>query len=73
MNTQPPIEPDDVVDVRGAMQLLNLGRNAVYQGCARNEIPHRRIGKLLRFSRAGLRSWLSSSTAISSSDRRARG
>ncbi len=45
---------DDVLDVAGAMALLKLGRNAVYDGCARNEIPHWRIGKLLRFSRTAL-------------------
>lgn len=51
---------DDVLDVFGAMALLKLGRNAVYDGCARGEIPHRRIGKLLRFSRSGLLRWLHS-------------
>jgi excisionase family DNA binding protein len=48
----------DVLDVRGAMKLLGLGRNAVYDACARNELPHRRIGKLLRFSRGALLRWL---------------
>lgn len=51
-------EGDDVLDVAGAMALLKLGRNAVYDACARNAIPHRRIGKLLRFSRAALLRWL---------------
>jgi excisionase family DNA binding protein len=49
---------DDVLDVPGAMELLKMGRNAVYDACGRNEIPHRRIGKLLRFSRAALLRWL---------------
>jgi excisionase family DNA binding protein len=48
----------DVLDVRGAMQLLMLGRSAVYDACTRGEIPHRRIGKLIRFSRAALLRWL---------------
>ena len=64
---------DDVLDVKGAMVLLKLGRTAVYDGCARGEIPHRRIGKLLRFSRAGLCGWLSSSATIFPSEPRARG
>lgn len=63
---------DDAIDVRGAMTLLKLGRNAVYDGCARGQIPHRRIGKLLRFSRSGLRAWLASPT-FSASARSARG
>jgi hypothetical protein len=52
MGTQ-PIDVD-VLDARGAMALLRLGRNALYEACARNEVPHRRIGKLLRFSRVAL-------------------
>jgi excisionase family DNA binding protein len=56
-------ETDDVLDVRGAMKLLGLGRNAVYDACGRNEIPHRRIGKLLRFSRAALMTWLAGDRA----------
>lgn len=56
-------EADDVLDVRGAMELLRLGRNAVYDGCGRGEIPHRRIGKLLRFSRAALLAWLAGDRA----------
>lgn len=58
---QPPASNDnvdDVLDVPGAMALLKLGRHAVYDGCARNEIPHRRIGRYLRFSRAALMRWL---------------
>lgn len=49
---------DDVLDVPGAMALLRLGRSAVYDGCARGEIPHRRIGKHIRFSRRALLAWL---------------
>jgi predicted DNA-binding transcriptional regulator AlpA len=64
---------DDVLDVTAAMTVLKLGRNAVYDGCARGQIPHRRIGKLLRFSHAGLRAWLSSATTVSTFQRTARG
>jgi excisionase family DNA binding protein len=51
---------DDVLDVPGVMKLLGMGRRAVYEGCARGVIPHRRIGKLLRFSRSALLAWLAS-------------
>jgi excisionase family DNA binding protein len=47
-----------VLDVAGAMALLKLGQHAIYDGCGRGEIPHRRIGRLLRFSRAKLLAWL---------------
>jgi excisionase family DNA binding protein len=51
---------DDVLDVRGAMALLKVGRDAIYAGCARQEIPHRKIGRTLRFSRNALVRWLDS-------------
>ncbi len=49
---------DDVLDVPAVMAMLKLGRNAVYDACGRHEIPHRRIGKLLRFSRRAILEWL---------------
>lgn len=51
---------DDVLDVSGAMRLLKLGRHAVYDGVANGTIPHRRIGKHIRFSRQALIRWLDS-------------
>lgn len=51
---------DDVLTAREAAKLLRIGRNAIYDGCARNEIPHRRIGKLIRFSRPVLVAWFAS-------------
>ena len=55
-----PTTKDDVIGVRDAMKILKIGRNAVYDRCSRGEIPHTRIGKLLRFSRSGLVAWLGS-------------
>jgi excisionase family DNA binding protein len=51
---------DDVLDVAGAMQLLRVGRNTVYELVARNEIPHRRLGKQIRFSRVAIMRWFAS-------------
>jgi excisionase family DNA binding protein len=51
---------DDVLDVAGATQLLRIGRNMVYELVARNAIPHRRLGKQIRFSRAAIMRWLDS-------------
>lgn len=53
----PPVD-DDVLDVNGAMALLRMGRNTIYEQCAQNLIPHRRIGRRIRFSRAALLRWL---------------
>lgn len=49
---------DDVLDVAGAMDLLHLSRNTVYEQCSKNMIPHRRIGRRIRFSRTALLKWL---------------
>lgn len=49
---------DDVLDVRGAAELLKVGRDSVYAAVARQEIPHQRIGRSIRFSRAALVRWL---------------
>ncbi len=51
---------DDVLDVPGAMALLKVGRDAIYSMCARQAIPHRKIGRVLRFSRSALMGWLAS-------------
>lgn len=50
----------DVLDVPQVASLLAVGRNTIYALVARNEIPHRRLGKAIRFSRAAVMSWLSS-------------
>ena len=59
-NDEAPIDRDDVLAVEDAAVLLKLGRNAVYEAVGRGEIPHRRIGKQIRFSRQGLMRWLGS-------------
>ena len=51
---------DEVLDVEGATRLLRIGRNTIYELVGRNEIPHRRLGKQIRFSRAAIMRWLGS-------------
>ena len=54
-------DPDpDVLDVAAVGRLLRIGRNTIYELVGRNAIPHRRLGKKIRFSRAALMSWLAS-------------
>lgn len=50
----------DVLDVPHVASLLGVGRNTVYALVAKNAIPHRRLGKAIRFSRTAVMSWLSS-------------
>ncbi|MBK9033443.1 MAG: helix-turn-helix domain-containing protein [Myxococcales bacterium] len=37
---------------------MRIGRNAMYAVVARGEVPHQRIGKLIRISRRSLMRWL---------------
>lgn len=54
----------DVLDVPHVASLLRVGRNTIYALVARNEIPHRRLGKTIRFSRSAVMSWLSTSWQV---------
>ncbi len=53
-------EENEVLDVPHVARLLAVGKNTIYALVARNQIPHRRLGKAIRFSRAAVMSWLSS-------------
>jgi len=55
-----PISDEDVIDVAGVGRMLHGGRNKVYEMVARNEIPHRRFGRAIRFSRTAIMRWLDS-------------
>lgn len=51
---------DDVMDVASVGKILRIGRNKIYEMVARNQIPHRRFGRRIRFSRAAIMRWLDS-------------
>jgi excisionase family DNA binding protein len=51
---------DDVLDVVQVGRVLRIGRNTIYELVGRNAIPHRRLGKQIRFSRAAIMRWLDS-------------
>lgn len=53
----------EVLDVAAACKLLGVSRNTLYAAVSRNEVPHRRIGTSIRFSRAALLKWLDSSAS----------
>lgn len=61
VGTNEPEQPaDPVLAVEDVARMLRIGRNTVYELVGRNEIPHRRLGKQIRFSRAALMRWLDS-------------
>jgi len=55
---EPPTS--DVIDVQAVARLLCVGRNTVYALVARNQIPHRRLGRQIRFHHAAVMRWLDS-------------
>ena len=60
------LQDADVLTVEQAAKFLRLGRNAVYDAIGRGEIPHRRIGRAIRLSRAALVQWLAGSCGAAS-------
>ena len=58
------VDTETVLDVEDVAALLRVGRNTVYSLVAKNQIPHRRLGKQIRFSRAAVMSWLSASWQV---------
>ncbi len=48
----------EVLNVDDVAELLGIGRNSVYDAANRGQIPHRRIGRRLIFSRAAVLEWL---------------
>jgi len=60
----------DVLDVLEVARLLMVGRNLVYELVAKDRIPHRRLGKQIRFSRAAIMQWLSSWSVQGAKERR---
>ena len=48
---------EGVLTVSEAARLLRIGRNQLYEAIGRGEIPHRRIGRSIRLSRAALLRW----------------
>jgi len=59
-----PALDDVALDVPQVASLLCVGRNTIYTLVAKNQIPHRRLGKAIRFSRAAVMSWLSTSWQV---------
>jgi excisionase family DNA binding protein len=48
----------EVLNVDDVADLLGLGKNTIYEAANRGEIPHRRVGRRLIFSRTAVMEWL---------------
>lgn len=53
-----PKSDPEVLTVPQAAKLLGLGIHTVYEAANRNEIPHRRVGRRIIFSRDAILAWL---------------
>lgn len=50
--------PDDWLDQDGAAALLGVKRSTIPTLCQRDALPHSRVGRLYRFRRSELETWL---------------
>lgn len=56
--SQPPSGSEEVLTADAAADLLKVSRWTLYAAANRGEVPHRRLGKRLLFSRSALMRWL---------------
>ncbi len=40
------------------LQMLHIGKNTLYDWCERDIIPHKRVGRIILFSRKRIQEWL---------------
>ena len=50
-------QQEDAIEVLEVAKLLRISRSSVYLGAGRGEIPHRRVGRRLIFSRKAILEW----------------
>ncbi len=55
---KPTTEPAEVLNAEEVAVFLGVDRKTVYDYANRGQIPHRRLGKRLLFSRSVLVAWL---------------
>jgi len=58
-----PRDPD-ILTARDVAAELGLALDSIYEGAARGDIPHRRVGQRLLFSRHAIRAWLHGDAAV---------
>ncbi len=53
-----PIDPDRLLTFKEGLDLLQVGRQFLWQQCNAGKVPHIRLGRLIRFRRSSLLAWL---------------
>lgn len=60
-NTAPPTaDPDRLLNFREGCAFLKIGSRLGWSLCNRGDLPHLRIGRLIRFRRSALIAWAES-------------
>lgn len=52
---------DSVMRADEVWPMLKIGKNTLYQWCEQGIIPHKKVGRLLLFSRRRLQEWIDNS------------
>lgn len=58
MMSGPESELPEILTAREAAEFLRIGKNQLYELAGRGQVPCRRIGRTLRFSRSALIRWM---------------
>jgi excisionase family DNA binding protein len=56
-NTLDKFDPEQLLDIRQAAELLCVKRKTIYAWVSRKQIPHRKLNSLVRFHRGELIEW----------------
>ncbi|THF70147.1 helix-turn-helix domain-containing protein [Deinococcus sp. Arct2-2] len=64
LSTACPAIVPELLDSKQAAQLLNIGRNQVYELAHCGRLPHIKLGQRLRFPRTALLRWIEQEMAI---------
>jgi excisionase family DNA binding protein len=51
-------EENPIMRADEVRQMLKIGRNTLYSWCQQDMIPHKRVGRVILFSRDRIREWL---------------
>lgn len=53
-----------LLSVKDASELLGVGTGLIYEMVRREEIPHIRLGRLVKISRQGLEAWIAQESGL---------
>ena len=65
----PRVLAGEVIDVAAVARMLHVGRNTAYALVARHALPHRRLGKQIRFHRGAIMRRRGSSSSHGASEK----